>query len=311
MRLPLLSRRALPLVVAMVLAGCAGPLPTPGSVVTQQAFSYEDTLFPISHSFQTTNASGAAMFRVSSTINASIVYTFSYQWDRTRLNPLEIVYIEETGVVRAAPIITEYPFGQNDLGSPTGMTMYAGVAGQEVETPPPGEDTETMAGAFGWFSEAKEAVLVVMWANLESPVRLDLFFLDGTLVENDLQTSDVAAITAREMRGGIARFGSPIAGGSLQDAYSFGPPGQDILIIVKVKPIYGEGELVVDAGERRIIPLGIREEARPMRYIFTAEGEARFSLLSAGADDLQVAMVMASVPKGTLPTFTYERDEPY
>jgi hypothetical protein len=153
-----------------------------------------------------------------------------------------------------------------------------------------------------------KGLLLVTWANLEAPARIETWWLEGTRIIPEAESSVVAATLADFTDGDGATV--PGATARIEDTLRVDAPHDDVYAVVKVPASIAHGELVItdDTGER-VIPLGGAPEFPHMRYIVSATGDTTFTVTYGawepppvdGAWPFDVYLVAVTVPRGILP----------
>jgi hypothetical protein len=270
--------------------------------------------FPVPLRLQTTGMSGLLAYRIESSTNASFHLRYDFVQDSARLSLLSVAYVLDDGGVFFPPTLAEYPLGKVVLEDVTSPDAYVGAGPLEYATPAASRAEETeVSGIDLFFTPLPNATLVITWANLESPARLEAFWIEGTEVRQIATSTNVTAVDLSAMRGGAARIGTPLATGTARDGAVVGEPGSTTFGIIRLSRGTGAGEMVVGQdNDSTSISLSMLGNAPGGRLAFTSAGPVELSATAGAFGQPRVVLVAATLPEPIIPfDLWYSQDETY
>lgn len=279
-------------VLSAALAGCV--LPPPGA---SQRTYLGDVELDDARRIALETESGLLALRVSNPQNVSLLLQYSFEWEASELNPLQIAYLDDAGGV-FVPLTLRAEYETGRLESPA----YARAGPLQHTLPGARAATEVREGVEFHFTDATTAYLVVTWANLQGRRDLWIHWLPGTQVEEVASTSAVQAYRLADFQGG-AGAGLPFVTADRGSAVRAGEAGADLYAVVKVARAGAQrGVLTVrDETGVRVISLDTLGEQSSVRCVMTAFGETTFQVDGVSAGGLRVTLLAAAIPKGALP----------
>lgn len=249
--------------------------------------------------YTTSTPRGALVYEVESPMNASFALRYEFPWDSTRLNPVNVLFIEEGGD-------TWTPFTLRSEGDPLNepSEVYLGVEDdQHHVTSVPGDAPKRgMSGIELHYTDALRGWLVVTWANLSGPLSLQTYWTSGTLLERTFEGDGAMMHNLHTLRGGV-RTGTPAAMASWGTTFSVGETGQQVLTGLKIhQPWVSKGSVTITSEDgTRTIAFDGALEPHGQRWSFTTTGRTTFTLHLVGVTHPQITFLSAPLPPGTLP----------
>lgn len=287
--------------VAAILTGC---VQLPAS--TSQRTYFGEVEFEDSRAIELETESGLLILRISNPQNVSLLLKYSFEWEASEFNPLQIAYLDDTGEV-FVPLTLRAEYAVGGMGD----GIYARGGPLQHDLPGAPAAAEVRKGMEFYFTNATTAHLIVSWANLEGSRDLQIYWLPGTLVEEVTSTSTIQASRLADFQGGVG-VGVPFVTADRGSIVRAGETGSDLYAVIKVARLGAQSGTLTIQDEKgvRTISLDTLGEQSSTRCIMTASGETVFQVDGVSAGGLRVTLVSASIPRGILPPqFWYEQNE--